>query len=439
MVRDGCTVVIGGLLQDEQKISRTQIPLLGNLPWVGVAFRNKNENIVRRELIVLITPHIVREPGACREGAEQRCEFERRHAVYAEHLSPDLQAVARPTLHPPGAKRLGGRRPHRGPASGRDGRPVRSPQPRGHRAAQRHLARQALHGSGRSPSRPTDRSPKRPSAIAGRRPATPRPWTARRSPPGCSKASGRTRRRRAAPRPRNGSCAVSLRASGVFAGDRSRNERRTVRPFAPSSRATRGVALAWDNCGPSPGRGFPRPAILDPAGRLQDHRHAVVAGGRRHAAQRSPQAGGGSAVRGASRRRGVPGGPVGVGIGATERCAASRSIALLARNPGHRDARLLLADLRRRGGPTPGRRWSRLQQTLATNPDDPQAHQAMGALMDKLGRPENAWSHYQRAAALARDNAVIPASHERSHRRGKPRQPTRAIRPCSRRIRRRRD
>ena len=86
MVRDGCTVVIGGLMQDEQKISRTQIPLLGNLPWVGVAFRNKNENIERRELIVLITPHIVYEPGACREGAEQRCEFQRRQAVYAEKL-----------------------------------------------------------------------------------------------------------------------------------------------------------------------------------------------------------------------------------------------------------------------------------------------------------------------------------------------------------------
>ncbi|MCX7426321.1 MAG: hypothetical protein NTW96_11955, partial [Planctomycetia bacterium] len=96
MVRDGCTVVIGGLLQDEQKISRTQIPWLGNLPWVGFAFRNKNENVVRRELIILITPHIVREPGAYREGAEQRGEFERRHAVYAEHLSPiSKQSLAR--------------------------------------------------------------------------------------------------------------------------------------------------------------------------------------------------------------------------------------------------------------------------------------------------------------------------------------------------------
>jgi len=88
MVRDGCTVVIGGLLQDEQKISRTQIPLLGNLPVVGVVFRNKDEEITRRELIILITPHIVYEPDTCREGAKASCEFHRRHMAYAEKLSP---------------------------------------------------------------------------------------------------------------------------------------------------------------------------------------------------------------------------------------------------------------------------------------------------------------------------------------------------------------
>ncbi|MHC4180829.1 MAG: secretin and TonB N-terminal domain-containing protein, partial [Planctomycetota bacterium] len=45
MVRDGCTVVIGGLLDEELVTTTTQIPLLGNLPVVGVAFRNKSETI----------------------------------------------------------------------------------------------------------------------------------------------------------------------------------------------------------------------------------------------------------------------------------------------------------------------------------------------------------------------------------------------------------
>jgi len=88
MVRDGCTAVIGGLIQDEQHVTRSQIPLLGSLPVVGIAFRDKDEKIDRRELIVLITPNVVREQEAYREGAVQACEFQRRQATYAEKMSP---------------------------------------------------------------------------------------------------------------------------------------------------------------------------------------------------------------------------------------------------------------------------------------------------------------------------------------------------------------
>ncbi|MBN1909534.1 MAG: hypothetical protein JW818_07345 [Pirellulales bacterium] len=88
MVRDGCTVVIGGLLQDEQKVNGTQIPLFGNLPVVGPLFRTRNDEIVRRELIVLITPRIVYEPEVCQEGNETACEFHRRHQVYSEKMCP---------------------------------------------------------------------------------------------------------------------------------------------------------------------------------------------------------------------------------------------------------------------------------------------------------------------------------------------------------------
>lgn len=88
MVRDGCTVVIGGLMRDELTTSTRQIPLLGSLPLVGVAFREKTETTVRREVIVLITPHIVYEPDTCCEGQKVACEFHRRQAVYASKMSP---------------------------------------------------------------------------------------------------------------------------------------------------------------------------------------------------------------------------------------------------------------------------------------------------------------------------------------------------------------
>ena len=88
MVRDGCTVVIGGLIKEKLETNTTQIPLLGNLPAVGVLFRTKTEKINRHEVLVLITPHIVYEPETCREGDEGACEFHRRQAVYAEKMSP---------------------------------------------------------------------------------------------------------------------------------------------------------------------------------------------------------------------------------------------------------------------------------------------------------------------------------------------------------------
>lgn len=88
MVRDGCTVVIGGLIRDELNTTGNQVPLLGSLPVVGAAFRTKTEETLRREIIVLITPHIVYDPDMCEEGAQGACEFQRRQAAYADHMSP---------------------------------------------------------------------------------------------------------------------------------------------------------------------------------------------------------------------------------------------------------------------------------------------------------------------------------------------------------------
>jgi type IV pilus assembly protein PilQ len=88
MVRDGCTVVIGGLIHEQLANTTTQVPVLGNLPLVGFAFRQTDETIERREVIVLITPRIVYEPGTCQEGQKSACEFMRRQNTYADKMSP---------------------------------------------------------------------------------------------------------------------------------------------------------------------------------------------------------------------------------------------------------------------------------------------------------------------------------------------------------------
>ncbi|MFB0554897.1 MAG: type II secretion system protein GspD [Phycisphaerae bacterium] len=62
MVKSGQTIVIGGLFRDVVVTSRSQIPLLGDLPLVGGLFRGTSDQTTRQEVIVLLTPHIIEEP-----------------------------------------------------------------------------------------------------------------------------------------------------------------------------------------------------------------------------------------------------------------------------------------------------------------------------------------------------------------------------------------
>jgi general secretion pathway protein D len=60
MVPEGTTIVIGGLLDDEVIKEWEGLPLLSRLPWIGSLFRHTVETATRRELIVILTPHIWR-------------------------------------------------------------------------------------------------------------------------------------------------------------------------------------------------------------------------------------------------------------------------------------------------------------------------------------------------------------------------------------------
>lgn len=63
IVKDGETVVIGGLFRDTITSNKTQIPILGDLPIVGGVFRGVNDQVKREEVIILLTPHIIYEPN----------------------------------------------------------------------------------------------------------------------------------------------------------------------------------------------------------------------------------------------------------------------------------------------------------------------------------------------------------------------------------------
>jgi len=63
LVKDGTTVVIGGLFRDNINARRAQVPVLGDLPLLGPAFRRTRDESVRQEVIILLTPHIIDDPA----------------------------------------------------------------------------------------------------------------------------------------------------------------------------------------------------------------------------------------------------------------------------------------------------------------------------------------------------------------------------------------
>ncbi len=76
VIRDGDTILIGGLFREVTTAAKKQVPLLGNIPGVGSLFRSKNDSTEREEVIILLTLHVVKD-----------------HARYADASRGELEAV----------------------------------------------------------------------------------------------------------------------------------------------------------------------------------------------------------------------------------------------------------------------------------------------------------------------------------------------------------
>ncbi len=79
LVKDGHTILIGGLFREVSSTGRSQIPGLGNLPIVGSAFRSTSDSTVREEVIILLTVHIIDDPEE--------------YAAYSEQLLNDMERL----------------------------------------------------------------------------------------------------------------------------------------------------------------------------------------------------------------------------------------------------------------------------------------------------------------------------------------------------------
>lgn len=60
---DGQSVVIGGLMENNKTQAESKIPVLGDIPGLGNLFKRKQKGGTKTELIIFLTPHIVRDPA----------------------------------------------------------------------------------------------------------------------------------------------------------------------------------------------------------------------------------------------------------------------------------------------------------------------------------------------------------------------------------------
>ena len=60
-IKDGETLVIGGLIQESEQKTVNKVPFLGDLPLVGPLFRSTSTSKAKSELVIMITPKIIND------------------------------------------------------------------------------------------------------------------------------------------------------------------------------------------------------------------------------------------------------------------------------------------------------------------------------------------------------------------------------------------
>ncbi len=88
IVPDGMTVVIGGMFKEKTVASRSQVPLLGDIPLVGTAFRGHEDSTDREEYIFLVTPTIVSDTVLLDQGERAAVSIDRVRTGTRQGLLP---------------------------------------------------------------------------------------------------------------------------------------------------------------------------------------------------------------------------------------------------------------------------------------------------------------------------------------------------------------
>jgi general secretion pathway protein D len=72
VVRNGDTIVIGGLMRDQESPTVRKVPLLGDIPILGWLFKSTNIRVEKQNLLVFMTPKIIRTKSDALKLSDQK-------------------------------------------------------------------------------------------------------------------------------------------------------------------------------------------------------------------------------------------------------------------------------------------------------------------------------------------------------------------------------
>lgn len=117
-VRDGETVVVGGLIQSRSGDNQTKVPILGDLPLLGPLFRTTSTNMTKTELLVVLTVDILRtDEDVHRMSVEQRDKYLLPDSIRQSPLMEGLRITPQEQALGPKENRGAAKTPPTGPVT----------------------------------------------------------------------------------------------------------------------------------------------------------------------------------------------------------------------------------------------------------------------------------------------------------------------------------
>jgi general secretion pathway protein D len=107
LVRDGQTIVVGGLMEDRINTVKNKVPWVGDIPVIGWLFRYDTEKVDKSNLLIFLTPTIIREDQDVQRLFEEKkrkmLEYKKKYKISDKYMETDELTRKQPAYEPPPA------------------------------------------------------------------------------------------------------------------------------------------------------------------------------------------------------------------------------------------------------------------------------------------------------------------------------------------------